>query len=414
MAEVGLSSRSLLWGSGATIGLIAAAQGCNALAFAVLTHRTSLGAFGAFVGVYAAAMALGSIADFGASALRLRQIASGGAHPALVPWLLTRAFWHGVMVVALAAVAVPLTHSLLSPLTVILLCAQVLTMNFAVGAAADVRGVRSPLFAEGFVLAGNVLVIVTALAAPDSRVLELTAAAAMTSWLLTAALALIALPPSSRRLEKPDRRLNPWRGSFNFGLGSLAVAISGLSVPVVALVAGSADAAQLGAVSRWHQPITLLAAGTSAFLAPRFAAAITDTDAVHMLRSIRLHLMLGVAGSLALFLVAPVLVQVLLTEEYGASVMLLRLYALAAVPVLLGQPLIVLLSARGHDRFVGRLFLLATSVGLAATALFAAAFGASAAPIAALAVSSFLMIRLTFYTRQLLYLDRLAPAASAV
>jgi O-antigen/teichoic acid export membrane protein len=287
-------------------------------------------------------------------------------------------------------------------------------MNFAVGATADVRAVRSPLFAEGFVLAGNVLIIVTALVAPDPRVLELTAAAAMTSWILTGALALMALPSTSRRLEMPDRRLNPWRGSFNFGLGSLAVAINGLSVPVVALAAGSAAAAQLGAVSRWHQPITLLAAGTSAFLAPRFAAAITDTDAVRMLRSIRFHLMLGVAGALCLFLAAPVLVRVLLTAEYGGSVMLLRLYALAAVPVLLSQPLMVLVSSRGHDRFVGRLFLVASSAGLAATALFSAAIGASAAPLAALVVSSFLMIRLALYTRRLLHRDRLAPAVGAV
>jgi O-antigen/teichoic acid export membrane protein len=410
VVEVNLSSRRLLWGSGATIALIAAAQGCTALAFAVLTHRSSIGAFGAFAGVHAAAMALGAIADFGASPRRLRDIASAGEHVDLMPWLLTRALWHGLIAFGLAAIALPLTRSLLSPVTVVLLCSQVLTMNLAAGTTADVRALRSPLSAEGFVLVGNVLIVGSALAAPDSRVLEFTAAAATASWIVTALLAMAVLPRASRRFAMPSHRLNPWQGSFNFGLGSVAVAIGSFSVPVVALAAGSAEAAQLGAVSRWYQPITLLAAGTSAFLAPRFAAAATDTAAVRLLRSIRFHLMLGVVAALCLFLSAPFLVHELLADGYEKSVVLLRFYAVAALPVLLGQPLITLLNSRGHDRFVGRLFLVASAAGLAGTAAFAVALGATAAPVATMIVSTFLTIRFTLYTRQLVFRDRLAPA----
>ena len=403
------NSRRIRWGSSTTIVVIAAAQGCTALAFAVLTHRTSLGEFGAFVGVHGAAMAIGALADFGASGLRLREIASAGKHTDLVPWLLIRALWHGLIAAALIAVALPLTRSLLSPVTVVLLCAQVVTMNLATGAGADVRAVKSPLMAEGFILIGNMLIIATALAAPDSSVLALTAAAAAGSWVITAVLALAVLPRESRRFMTPNRRLNPWRGSLNFGLGSLAVAIGGFAVPVVAIAAGSAEAAQLGAISRWSQPIALLAAGTTAFLTPRFAAASSDTEAVNMLRSIRLHLAAGAVAALGLFLMAPFLVHELLADQYEKSVVLVRLYAIAALPVLLGQPLIALLNARGHDRFVGRLFLAASVAGLLATAAFALVVGAAAAPIAAMIVSSFLAACFSLYTRQLVRRNRPAP-----
>jgi O-antigen/teichoic acid export membrane protein len=410
-------ARRLLWGSGATISLIAMAQGCNALSFAILTHRSTVGAFGAFVGVHAAATSLGALTDFGASQHRIRQIAGAGGQVDLVPWLLTRAVWSGLAAAALAAVALPLTGSLLSPATVLLLCTQVLTLNLALGANAEVSAVRSPVWAEGFVFAGNALIVTSALTAPDARVLEFTAAAAATSWLLTAALALAIVPSSSRRVAWPSLA-NPWRGSFHFGVGSLAVALGGLTVPLVALAAGADEAGQLGAVNRWAQPIALLAAGSSAYLAPRLASAASTSEAVRMVRAIRVHLIIGAAVALGLFLCAPLLVHVLLDDAYDKSVMLLRLYALSAVPVLIGMPMITLLNARGSDRFAGRSLLVANLGVLIAAATLAATIGAAAAPISAIVTSSALALVVLLRARQLVAREaletHLAPSPSSI
>ena len=355
-----------------------------AVSLLVLAGRTETVEFGAWVGLYAAAIAVAALADFGSTGFRTRELARDRGREHFVPWLLQRTAWQALPTLALSAAALVLARDHLPVVAVIALAAQALTMNVANGVLAAVRAVRSPVLAEWCVLAGNALLLIAVVAAPRGSLLTSAALAASCSWLVSAAIGwLLVQRFVGRPAKSRDATLigNPWRGSFSFGITGVAGAIHGFLLPIIGWTAGEEEVAVLGAVNKWAQPVTLLASAYASYMFPRLATAPSDRAAIRLTKSAVVFVALGTLVSLLIMVLAPWLIDTFLPDDYRGGVSVLRFFALAAIPVLIGQPALSLLLARHRDRFAGRIMLINGVITFVVAAVLSAWWGAIAVPV---------------------------------
>lgn len=194
-------------------------------------------------------------------------------------------------------------------------------------------------------------------------------------------LALLFTP----RKVRPRARLslvNPWAGSRYFGLSSMSTSLQSLDVPILSAVAGGGAAGLYGAVSRWTQPMGLLASAYSSASAPYIAKSKSIREAwSYMRRGVWLPTV-AILACVVVVIGAPVFVDLLIGSAYLGAAPVLRILAAGTIFGVLNQPLAVLLQNSGHDRYVSRVSITGVPVQLLSVVSLAFAFGAAGAATA--------------------------------
>ena len=150
------------------------------------------------------------------------------------------------------------------------------------------------------------------------------------------------------------RVVSPWRGAANFGVSSLLASFQALDVSLLNVMGGAAAAGVYGAVNRWTQPIGLLASSYSAAASPMVAQARSWSETWSALKKSVWLLGLAIVGAVGVAFSAPLIVTLLLGEEYRGSQGVLSLLAIGTVFSTVNQPLAAVLQVRGMDRAVAR------------------------------------------------------------
>lgn len=195
-----------------------------------------------------------------------------------------------------------------------------------------------------------------------------SAAGAIACWVLT--------PAGSRLRLGSGLLINPWRGSGYYGLSGVAGSIQSLELQAIALVGGPAAAGLFGAVNKWTQPLGLLSSAFAGASEPFVAAASSWKVAWRQIRHAFWLPLAAMAGGLLGAVLAPLLVPVLLGDDYTGSVGVLQLLALGTIPGVANQILAVFLQARGSDRPVSFILLFSAVAQLVLVALLVADLGA--------------------------------------
>lgn len=367
--------------------------------------------FGAFAGVYAASVAFSVVLDFGSSQHKARELARSSQLGSFHSWLRRRTLIQLPLTVAFAAVAsLLIDNSLLSDGVVVVVCFQALASTLSSGCLAAVRALVSPVRAIWYVAAGNFFFLACVAAPALSPVVTRGAIGATGSWAISATLGLLALRGRERGETRRAAR-NPWSGSADFGLFSLAIMIQPLDVVILGAVAGVGEVGRYAAVARWVQPILLFANAFVANAFPAMAAAKSDQDAYLLLRTFGYVFLTVIVTALSVFVAAPWLVSSLLGPNYRDSIVLLRLLAIASAMAALVQPSSAFLQARGQERFLAIITASVSILGLCAVAIGAYSYGAPALPVIALVSSGFLAFsfaRRTRFQRQVGVYDTVA------
>lgn len=388
----GRRSRSAIWGTFGTATALVFAQAASAIALLFLARRTEPEAFGSFIGLYAASLSVGALLDFGSSQYRTRELAKGDGRANFRWWLRRRSAMQVPVVVVFGLGAIALIGDRLPVLCTVGLVAQTLTYNASHGSMSAVRATRSPVMAEWFVGTGNLVLLVVCLVSPSSVLLTAAGLGAAGSWMVTAIIGLIVTRDLVRGEVPQAGQRNPWIGSTSFGVSSLSTSIHGFAIGAIVWTSGADEAALIGSVNKWGQPIALFAAAYASFMFPAFARATTNRAAFQLLRPLRVVVGLGTLLALGLMAISPWLVDTLLGERYAGAEDILRLLLLAAIPVLVAQPLTSFLQARGAERFVAKLFVGVSVTVFALTIAASFALGAASVPLFSLLGSCVLLV----------------------
>ena len=355
-AAGGRRSRSVILGTFGTATALVFSQATSAIALLFLARRSEPEAFGSYIGLYAASLSVGALLDFGSSQYRTRELARGRERANFRWWLKRRSSMQVPVVVVFGIVAVILLGDRLPVVCTVGLVAQSLTYNVSQGSLSAVRATRTPVMAEWLVGIGNLVLLGVCLLGPSPVLLALAGLGAAASWFTTAIIGLIVTRDVVGGDEPSARLRNPWTGATSFGVSSLSTSIQGFLIGAIGWTSGADQAALIGSVNKWGQPIGLFAAAYASYMFPAFASAPTDRAAFQMLRPLRVIVGLGTVLALAMMAISPWLVDTLLGEQYAGAADILRLLLLAAIPVLVAQPLTSLLQARGVERFVAQRF----------------------------------------------------------
>lgn len=182
----------------------------------------------------------------------------------------------------------------------------------------------------------------------------------------------------------PLKLINPWKGSFHFGVSAIAFSFQWMEIPVLAQVAGDASAGIYGAVNRWTQPLLLFVSSYSSASAPLIAAASSSKKAWLQIKKGVWWVFLTIFMSVIAIIFAPVLVSLTLGSAYEKAVPVLQILSVVTILLALIQPVTVFLQSRGDEKFIGMMFLLAAFIQLALLFFLGGIFGAVGAALASL------------------------------
>lgn len=379
---------------------IAVGQAATGLSLLIVARRSSVDGFGLFAAVFAATYFLGSLLDFGSSQFQTRALARGIGRDQFRSWLLRRSLLQAPVVAGFTIGLLVFVGDRLPAVSIVGLGLQSLTLPISSGALAAVRALKSPAVATWLLAGGNLVILLAALASPSAALFSACGLAAATSWSLTAWWALTTTGSLVGR-DSVAERMNPWQGSSRFGLFGIAVTLQGLDVAIISGIAGSAAAGELAAVSKWEQPIALMAGAYSAHAFPTLSSALSHRSAIRSLRPFSALLALGTTLVLGAILIAPWLVSAFLGGRYAGSVSLLRFSLLGSLLVLVAQPFAALLQARDQEHDVAIATIVAKLLAVSAVLLLAGHVGAVVSPLAAGLSNAVLAVFFVLRTRRL-------------
>jgi O-antigen/teichoic acid export membrane protein len=202
---------------------------------------------------------------------------------------------------------------------------------------------------------------------------------------LSSALLCWRLTPQPRRAVLVLRRTtNPWSASSHYGIASVAITAQSLDIPALTVFGGASSVGIYAAVSRWTQPMGLLANAFSSASAPHIARAHSAREAWDTAR--KSIWLLGVAMGLSLVtaIFAPFIVETLIGPNYVGSADVLRILALSTVVSIANQPLYVFLQARGFDKPIALITVLTVVIHLSLVSLLSTNIHALGAAVASL------------------------------
>ncbi|WP_133247079.1 polysaccharide biosynthesis C-terminal domain-containing protein [Pseudarthrobacter sp. AG30] len=188
------------------------------------------------------------------------------------------------------------------------------------------------------------------------------------------------------RDQKPDLSwsvsVNPWRNAKHYGVSSAAVSAQSLDLTIMSLVGGASVAGVYGAVNRWTQPMSLLAAAFTTSTAPLVAKMGSWRTAWPLLK--RSSMLIGGAVLLCVGVAvfSEPLVAVLVGSDFADSAAVLRILAVGTIGAVLNQPVAAFLQALGNERAVSFITTSGVGIQLMLVALLTWAMGSIGAALA--------------------------------
>lgn len=350
-----MSSTPRLRGLSTQVGAVAvssvAAQVVTAAIYLGAARASSPEDYGAVVAGVAVALSCAGLVDFGANAYMVREMANSAQ---FLPEARRRLWGKLAAMAGLSVLAIVASHIAGAPTSIVLVVVVALMTGASLSFAAFARGLhRSDLVAVALLV--DRLVAVVAMAA-------LLLSDVNVGWALPVALSLgnaagigvlVRLIPGSENPWLQEKRVsNPWRGAAGFGVASVAGSLQALDTAVAGARGGPAVAGEYGAVSRWTQPVGVVATAYSSTAAPFFASARSGRAALRTAASSAWWLALGSFVALLTALFSDQLVDLLLGPNYRASGPVLMWLSLGVALSVWNQPAAVLLQARGMDTMV--------------------------------------------------------------
>ena len=408
-----MTQRTLSFQAIALTGSTALAQVATAVMYVLAARGSDPADFGRTATAIGIGMAASGYLDFGTSSLWVRDLASGRSDIAAISHRAVSRIYIGVLAAAalvLVAVVVPALSSLwiAAPIALAQLIRLASPVPLRAIARADVVSIG--VVAER----GSAILVMLALLAVGVPAFD-TLWIAIVVGAFVSTLLTRALTPRELRFDlRPVRPVSPYRGALHYGLYGVGSSSQTLDLAVLGAVAGPSATGVYGAVSRWTQPMGLLASAFSSASAPIVARAGSAREAVRALRPGSWLLGLAVLGCLVVVAVAPVLVPVLVGDQYRDAIPVLQLLALGTIPAVLNQPLATFLQSIGHDRLMAWLLLASIPGYLGLVALLGPRFGAVGTGFAFIATQTTLFVVLLVVLLRLLHRTREPEAAAAV
>lgn len=179
------------------------------------------------------------------------------------------------------------------------------------------------------------------------------------SWLSKLLSPPVVLSPEHKLLL-----LNPWKRSVSIGLSSVAFSLQQLDVIITRYSASATVAGEYAAISRWTQPVSLLASSLGQAILPKMSRAVNIKGAVATLVALwPMAAAIAVAAVMAAA-VSDSLVTVLLGSAYAGAGAALAIFFLAMPISFIRQLMYLLLVSRQIDVPCARLVTVSTSVYL--------------------------------------------------
>lgn len=323
-------------------------------------------------GLVVAAIALGTTAvgvlDFGTNSFWTREVASGRLNPReLGKRLASKLFYAAIVLSAWTIITftwVPSTSLWMAgPVAMSLLGSQ----SFQV----PLRGLG-----RGDLIAAAVLIEKVATAAVFFLLLAFGTEPISALWSslflggLSSALLCWQLTPKRNRPPLILRRgTNPWTASGHYGIATVALTAQSLDVPILTVFGGASAAGVYAAVSRWTQPMSLLAGAFSSASAPHIAKAHSAHEAWQSAKKSIWLLWVAVGLCVTIAVIAPTIVDTLIGSSYVGAGDVLRVLAVSTVFAIANQPLYVFLQARGFDRPIAMITIMSVLLQLVLVAV---------------------------------------------
>jgi O-antigen/teichoic acid export membrane protein len=222
-------------------------------------------------------------------------------------------------------------------------------------------------------------------------VLELSSSQALVISLLTGTgvASVISLLISRKKgMMKASVRLTiwPWRGTHGYGLFASANALQQLDLPLLTIFAGPAASGIYASVSKWTQPLGIVANAFSTAATPFIAKASSLRSAIQETKKAAWLILLACASASLIVPLAPIIVDILLGSAYLDSIQVLQILAIGTIPAILNQVFASGLQARGFERQVAITNIVCVTLQLALIICASGFGGAIAAAIAFAAI----------------------------
>jgi O-antigen/teichoic acid export membrane protein len=379
-------------------------QVLTAIAMVILARSGTVTRFGQAMAVVAVVALLCNFINFGSNSLSVRELSSGREGEAEFAQRL-RARTGITFACALIATVVlfvwqPDVASIqFAPALLLLLATSQMCMVPLITARWFMKMGVATVADKATMLVAAVLAVGIGSTGPEA------AAAVMALGALISTVAAVLFWPRAFRAAlwtrhgHPRRLSNPWRGSRHFGLSSSLIALTSADVAILGALGGAYAAGIYAAVSRWTQPLNLVATSYSQTQYPLIAAAPNTRSAWATARAGKMLLIpLGI-GVILILAFANDLVAFLLGERYSASSQALRLLALGTLGVAVNQTLLAFLNARHFEALGAKVVSVAVATQLIVLVLLARPLGAEAAALAYCVSQYVLLVGLSWSAR---------------
>jgi O-antigen/teichoic acid export membrane protein len=380
-----------------TVGL-GVAQLLTAVAYWLTARAAGPASFGELAAWVGIAVLVSTAADFGLTAWMVRETARTGSPEVFRTGLGARlgiaatiaTVWEILCGAGAAAGLVPWFSLLLGVWVAIALTTSMLQAPLR--AAQELRIVALATILDRSVMVISAGVGVAAGAAVVGLVIGMcagSAAAGIVTW--------VALDREFRTVTWPRLRdmVTALYTSRNFAYGSLFMQLQRLDVALVQIVAGPTAAGVYAAPARLTNALGVIPTAFSSALFPRMSTRTARATQSHELRtSLTVLFIVMVIVTAPVFIFADSLTAFFLGSAYQGSGEVLRIILISMLVATLNQPLSVYRQARGHERAVARVLMIASVAGLAAVGLGAALRGAPGAAWGLVVLQALILILL--------------------
>ncbi len=385
-----MTQRTLSFQAIALTASTALAQVATAVMYVLAARFSDPADFGRTATAIGIGLAISGYLDFGTSSLWVRDLASKRTSMATISHRAMSRIYLGT-----AAALVLIVLSLLVPALSTLWVAAPIALAQLIRAASPVplRAVARADTVSIGIVAERLMALLVMLGLIGVGVASFAALwIALVAGAALATLLTRVLTPAELRYDLTALKpVSPYTDALHYGLYGVGSSSQSLDLAVLGGVAGAGATGVYGAVSRWTQPMGLLASAFSSASAPIVARAGSAREAVRALRPGSWLLGLALLGCVVVVCIAPVLVPLLVGTKYRDAIPVLQLLAIGTIPAVLNQPLATFLQSIGHDRLMAWLLLASIPAYLGLVAVLGPHFGAIGAGIAFIATQTALL-----------------------
>ncbi len=327
----------------------ALSQGLTAVLFILTARSSPVEIFGLVAASIATGMVAAGLLDFGFNSLLTRELASGRVE-------LTE-FWARAKAKALIGAGLAAIWSAYGFLFDIHQVSSSLVFVFVLIFQTSLVPLRAKsestaitlLFISERMVAIVVFFSLELLQVPESQALVISL---LTGTGVAAALSILISRKRGVLKSAALPKIWPWRGTRGYGLSASANALQQLDLALLTLFAGPSASGIYASVSKWTQPLGIVANAFSTAATPFIAKAASIRDSIQETKKALWLIVVACACSGLLVPLAPVIVEVLLGAAYHNSIQVLQILAIGTIPAILNQVFAAGLQARGFDRQV--------------------------------------------------------------